>query len=112
MLGTGFQIHHRVEVRALKRYLVHLRFKRCHQPGFKEQRYRHLRQLWYPFVNKMPFTVMLLCLLGRVINADGVGARYPCLHLKLRVMNARFKIEKQLRQISHARSPIDIHMMS
>ncbi len=59
------------------------------------QRRGQPRQLRHPLKNKSSIWIMIQRLFYRVVDTDGVDARDSGLHLHLRVVDPRFKVEKQ-----------------
>ena len=68
-------------------------------------------QLRNPATNERSLRVVFLTLFDRIVNPNRVDPRHPCLHLKLRKVNARLEIEKTACQMLHPVLPRMVHVM-
>ena len=63
-------------------------------------------KFWHPFQDKRTVGIVIQRLLHRVVDTDRVDACHACLHLHLRVVNARLKVEEQRAQPGCAQTPV------
>ena len=71
--------------------------ERRHRPRSGEILGRKMCKFWNPLTNKVPVAILVLLLLHRRVHAERVYAHRTCLHLELREVDARLKVEKQTR---------------
>ena len=81
------------------------------QPGRVDQRRRHGGKLRHPLPDEHPVRVLILRLLDRVIDPDGVDAGDPGLHLALAVMNAGLIVGELARQMQRRPPPVKPQMI-
>ena len=65
----------------------------------------HLAQFWDPLVDKIPMGIMVLALLNRIINTNGIDACGARLHLALTPVNTRFVVNKKPGQMQTGFTP-------
>ena len=78
--------------------------------------YGSVHQAWLPVRDPLPdenaCSVLILALLDRVIDADGVDSCDPRLHPTLAVMDARLVIDKLACQMQRRTAPIQPQMIA
>ena len=69
------------------------------------------RQLGHPQSHKFAAAVVLNTVLHWVVHANSIRSRGARLHLKLRVMNSRFVVQKIFGQMVNPLAPINIQVV-
>ena len=109
-LSTFLQINQRNGIVFPQIKLIEILLHSCHFPGLMNMLFGKLAKFSHPFLDKHPLRIVILRLLDGVIHSYRIYSRSPCLHLKLRVMDAGFIVEKLLGQMINPCSPVLIKM--